>query len=336
MRNLQLALLTLAVSTAALAAEPVKKSTQTKTATPTKGATAKPHHQSTAKKSTASTKQETAKLNRPKPSSEHKPTKGAEYYSPKPTKGAEYREPRPVTKGAVYKPKPAAKPLPAQTIRGVGGFRVGWDYATIGQNKHIQFLNSDPAPDLLETSQTTSSRAMYGGFLGLEFPLKYSYPMRWQTAVGFYQTNSMLTNGIDYFFSLPEFGNKSYSYKVTNQRVLLENKFMFEMVHWLYGYAMGGVGISFNKAYAYKEVAIDITTPADGFFQDNTSAALAYSGGVGVEAFIVDNFRMSFGYQFSELGQIEFGQYNNSNTGQTLTTTPTPTQELILQFTAVF
>lgn len=336
MRNLQMALLTLAFSTAALAADDLSTSaSKSKSSTPTKGATAKPHQQSTAKKPTATTKQEKAKQNRSKPATtQHKPTKGAEYSSPTPTKGAEYREPRPVTKGAVYTPPP--KPHHAQTIRGVGGFRVGWDYATIGQNKHVQFLNSAPAPDLFQTSQTTSSRAMYGGFLGLEFPLKYSYPMRWQTAVGYYQTNSMHTNGIDYFFSLPEFGNKSYSYNVTNQRVLLENKFMFKMVEWLYGYAMGGVGVSFNKAYGYKEVAIDPSTPADGYFQDNTSASLAYSGGVGVEAFIVDNFRMSFGYQFSELGQIQLGQYNNSNTGQTLTTTPTPTQELILQFTAVF
>jgi opacity protein-like surface antigen len=223
-----------------------------------------------------------------------------------------------------------------QPISAVAAVRAGWDYAAVGKSQTVQLLRTDPAPDLFETSQENSSRAVFGALLGIEFPLKYSYPMRWQTGVGFYQTNSFETDGIEYFFSLPEFGNIAYSYNIKNQRVLLENKFLFQMHRYLLGYVLGGVGVSFNTAFNYDEKSLDPITPATGVFQDNTNASLTYSVGLGLEGVVSKNFRIGLGYQYSDLGEIALGQYNNGNTGETLTTMPTSTQEIILQFTAIF
>lgn len=237
-------------------------------------------------------------------------------------------------KGADY--VHANEPVAKQPIQGVVALRVGWDYASVGKSQHIQLLNTDPAPDFFDSEQENSSRAVFGGFLGIEFPLRYHYPMRWQTGVAFYQTDNFETDGIEYFFSLPAFGDKEYSYQIKNQRVMIENKFLFKMYRGLYGYLLGGVGIAINNASDYHEESLDFTTPATGVFQDNTTASLSYSLGIGAELSVLDPFRIAVGYQYSDLGQITLGEYNNSNTGETLTHNHTPTQELILQFSYLF
>jgi opacity protein-like surface antigen len=267
-------------------------------------------------------------------------TKGAKA-SPKAapvTKGAKASpKPAPVTKGASYKkPASAPKAAPAQTISAVAALRLGWDWAQVGKSQHVQLLNTDPAPDLFKTSQANSNGFLYGGFLGLEFPLKTEVDLRWQTGIAYYQTTSFQTKGVDYFFSLPQFGDKSYSYKITNQRMMVENKLLYGFHDRIYVYGLAGVGVGFNNAYAYHERAIDPNTPANGVFNSNSVASISYSVGAGLDFVLASNWIMSLGYQFSDLGDVALGTYNNGNTSDTLKMPNTLTQELVLSLGFMF
>jgi len=227
----------------------------------------------------------------------------------------------------------AAEPGP---INAVAAFRFGSDWAQVGESQHVQLLDIDPAPDYFDTTNSTSYRPVFGGFFGVEVPF-FDFPhMRWQTGVAYYQTDKLETEGIEYFFSLPDFGNKTYSYRVKNQRWLFENKFLYGFHPRLSAYALGGLGVAFNTASDYHEASIDGTTPATGIFASDDMGSFSYAMGFGFEGQIIQNIRLSLGYQFSDLGKVSLGNYNNGNTTDTLSFSTMPTQEIIMQLSLVF
>jgi opacity protein-like surface antigen len=223
-----------------------------------------------------------------------------------------------------------------QEISAVVSLRLGWDYAQIAQSQDVQLLRIDPAPDYFESSETNYSAFLFGGFLGLEFPLQSSRDMRWQTGVAYYQSTSFETEGVEYFLSMPDFGDIAYSYSINNQRFMIENKFLYGFTDRLYGYLLGGVGVALNKAYDYSAYSLNNLTPSQGHFDSNTMASFSYSVGLGLEAVVLNNWTMSLGYQFSDLGEYALGDYNFGDTTDTLTMPNMLTQELVFAVSVLF
>ncbi len=209
--------------------------------------------------------------------------------------------------------------------------RFGWSWAEVGESQYVELLNTNPAPDYFDTHEKTSSRPLFGAFAGAEFPF-YRDNMRWQTGLAYYvQTHSFQTEGIDYTFSLPDFGNSEYSYSIRNQRMMFENKFLYGFTQHIFGYLLGGIGASFNKAYDYHTNSLDSTVTTSGEFATNTTASFSYSIGTGVEMDLVKNVRCALGYQFSELGKVSLGDYTTGSTNETISKDNTPAQEIIFQ-----
>jgi len=213
--------------------------------------------------------------------------------------------------------------------------RFGWDWAKVGKSQHVKLLDFDPAPDYFKTDNEWSTRPFIGGFLGLEFPIVNQYNL-WQTGFSFYQTRVFSTSGVDYFLSEPDFGDREYHYSIRNQRVMFENKWLHQIHKRVYVYLLGGIGAAFNKAYNYHEVSLEPHTPADGIFSEHTKTSFTYSIGLGTEVAFTKHIRAGLGYQFSDLGKVSLGDYNNGNTDDTITTSNTSTNELVMQLSYIF
>jgi len=222
-----------------------------------------------------------------------------------------------------------------RTTKFVASGRFGWDWAKVGNSQYIKFVNIQPAPSYFDTEQSTNERFLLGGFLGVEFPFLIKR-LHWQTGAAYYQTNNFKTKGIIYDWSLPDEGNREYHYQIKNQRVMFENKFLYRLTKYFYGYILGGVGAAFNKSQGYYEVALNQNTTPGGVFEPHTETSVSYSVGIGAEAILTDYLRAGVGYQFSDLGKTKFGDYSTGNTNETISTAATPTQELILQMSFIF
>lgn len=226
-------------------------------------------------------------------------------------------------------------------IRAVLGLTFGWDWAQTGQDQDVLLVSSDPAPDFFDANTTTSSKPLGGASIGIEFPIRF-IGSRWQTSLAYYQSGDFTVSGIDYFYSLPNYGNKEYSYKVNSQRALLENKLLVNLsnvAYWpqtIYVYFVAAIGIAFNDAYGYKEKSLDLQTPADGVFSPHMQTSPTYSLGAGFEYEPVSTLRFGIGYRFTDLGKVTLGDYNNGDTDSTLNINNTWAQEALLQMSILF
>ncbi len=214
--------------------------------------------------------------------------------------------------------------------------RLGSSWAEVGHDNRVALVKHEPAPDAFDTTQATSTRLLLGVFIGPEYDL-YQETMRWQTGVSYYANpNPYQTEGIRYAYSLPDEGNIRYSYEVFSQRLLFENKYLWEMTDRLFGYLMGGLGVAFNEAKNYQETALNGRTLANGNFEDHTYTAFTYTLGLGLEVAVIDDMRVGLGYQFSDLGKVSLGDFNQGNLGATLMNDHTPTQELVFLLSYTF
>lgn len=226
-------------------------------------------------------------------------------------------------------------------VHAVVGLVFGWDWAYVGKNQDILFLTTDPAPDEFVKDSSTNSQPMGGALVGVEFPIE-TIGSLWQIAVAYYQANTFETQGIDYFYSQNNLGNKAYSYSLTSYRPMLENKLLVSLTDLFLGYPESyvyltvGVGASINKAHNYKETALEPNTPATGSFSNHTETSLSYSAGIGFEVAFAEKLRGNIGYRFTDLGRYSLGTYSQADTNDSLYNNNTLVQEAIAQLTVLF
>lgn len=230
--------------------------------------------------------------------------------------------------------------LAQDRIRAVILATFGWDWAQVMKSQNVLLNYQDPEPDYFGGGTKTNSQPMVGGALGIDFPTRY-IGSRWQMTVAYYQSNNFEASGTDYFYSLRNYGNKSFTYSVNSQRAMFENKLMFDLSEQLYGthffaYVMLGIGAAINKAYGYSEQAIQPETTATGEFASQTNTSFTYSAGVGLEYAFSTKYRLGLGYRFMDLGKVSLGQYSYADTNNTITNDNMLAQELLAQLSILF
>jgi opacity protein-like surface antigen len=223
-------------------------------------------------------------------------------------------------------------------IKGFVGITGGFDWATISESTTVLLLTEAPAPDTFTPDNIYSSNYLFGVSAGVEFPV-HTIGTIWQTSLAYYTTGDFEITGVEYMFGQSDLGNKAYSYDVSNQRLMLENKLMFSLrdryysAPGFYMYLMFGLGASRNEASNFKLTALEPTTIPEGEFESNSANSFTYSVGIGFESELASVIRVGFGYRYADLGKVTLGPFDEGNTANTISTTSTPTQELIFQVT---
>lgn len=122
-------------------------------------------------------------------------------------------------------------------------------------------------------------------------------------------------SGLVQQYSLPEFTNYEYQYKIKTQTFLAQIK--TDLYRWphLMPFLLAGAGMSLNNASHYTEQARQNVTPrVSPGFRGQTNTAFSYAFGAGLDFIIQKNIWASLMYQYSHLGQAKTGYGVNSST----------------------
>ena len=121
-------------------------------------------------------------------------------------------------------------------------------------------------------------------------------------------------NGKVVQYSLPEFTNYNYQYKIQTQTFLAQIK--ADLVEWrhLMPFLLAGAGVSLNNASNYAEQPVAGVTPrVSPGFKGQTNTYFSYVVGAGFDYIAQKNIWVSVTYEYSNLGRAQTGQGVNSS-----------------------
>lgn len=116
-------------------------------------------------------------------------------------------------------------------------------------------------------------------------------------------------------YSLPEFTNYDYQYKIKTQTLLAQ--FKVDLYQWqhLLPFLLAGAGVSFNNAGNYTEQALPNVTPrVSPGFSNRSTTCFSYALGVGFDYILQKNIWASLMYQYNNLGRVQTGTGANTDT----------------------
>jgi opacity protein-like surface antigen len=182
----------------------------------------------------------------------------------------------------------------------------GASSAEVGQSQTLTMAGDFTLYNYARTN-SNSWRALFGGFVGTEFPITSTLDL--QTGIAYYQPGNgykgkgILTQGVD----APSADIFNYSYSVATRQLLLEGKLLWHVREKFRPYISLGLGAAFNSAYAY---TVD-TPPFLTFtpqFSSNNNTNFSYSVGAGVDYAIKQNWRIGAAYRFASYGKANLGR----------------------------
>lgn len=109
-------------------------------------------------------------------------------------------------------------------------------------------------------------------------------------------------------YSLPQFQNYNYQYKVQSQQFLAVLK--ADLYRWcqLMPFLSVGAGFSLNNASNYAEQAVPGVTPrVSPGFKGQTNTYFSYMLGAGLDYIVLNNLWISLQYQYSDQGYAQTG-----------------------------
>ncbi|VEB30086.1 Opacity protein and related surface antigens [Legionella pneumophila] len=158
-------------------------------------------------------------------------------------------------------------------------------------------------------------------------------------SVGIYYSHffNMDINGQVIQYSLPEFTNYNYQWKVKSDLVLASAK--ANVISWknIMPFVQGGVGVSSNKGSQYYENTLpDVTPRISPNFANHTTTVIAYQLGAGLDWEIKPQWLLSLGYEYSDLGKVRSGYGTDSWSRETLSSKNLTSNAGTLGFTYLF
>jgi opacity protein-like surface antigen len=115
-------------------------------------------------------------------------------------------------------------------------------------------------------------------------------------------------------YSLPEFTNYHYHYKIQTQTILAQ--FKLDLYQWqgLMPFLLAGAGASVNYARSYMENPVSGVTPrVSPGFKDQTNTYFAYVFGTGLDYIVQKNLWLGLTYEYSNLGSAKTGRGANTD-----------------------
>jgi opacity protein-like surface antigen len=116
-------------------------------------------------------------------------------------------------------------------------------------------------------------------------------------------------------YSLPEFTNYNYQYKIQTQTFLAQIK--ADLYRWrcLMPFLLAGAGVSLNNASNYAEQPVPGVTPRiSPGFKGQTNTYFSYVFGAGLDYIVQKNIWASLTYEYSNLGRAQTGSGVNTVT----------------------
>lgn len=241
--------------------------------------------------------------------------------------------------------KEASRPLPThsvtkETVNETGNWYVTAKIGAQETTPDDQFtVNNDsgfasPFDKDIYTNSSDSSL-----LLGIGGGYRFTNMILPAVSVGIYYSHffNMDIDGQVIQYSLPEFTNYNYQWKVKSDLVLASVK--ANVLRWknLMPFVQGGLGVSSNRASQYYESALpDVTPRISPNFANHTTTVFAYQLGAGLDWEIRPQWLLSLGYEYSDLGKVRSGYGTDSWSRETLSSRNLTSNAGTLAFTYMF
>lgn len=209
---------------------------------------------------------------------------------------------------------------------------LGADLIRIGRSQAINF-----APEITNTFTAANENkpsASMGLVLGFE--KKLSHDIFFQLGMTSYFNTEVNATGHVWEFSLPEFDNFIYHYRIQSSRIMLSSKLMTTIPTKIHPYLNAELGMGFNQARGFAQDRLVADSVPMIPFNDHVEQSLSWALGVGFDIEINSKARIGLGYQFANLGKTKLGLTPSQATNNTLSLSNMYTHQLRVQLTSLF
>lgn len=174
--------------------------------------------------------------------------------------------------------------------------------------KFTNFSISNPVTDLYyiyTPTNGTSTEGLFEAFLGAE--RQFSPTFIFQGGLAYTYTGSVLAKG--YLLQGADADSDSlynYQYKIGTQELLVQAKFMRPYHERFFPYALGGIGVAFNRVAQFKTSVpsdLDVTRA----YEDNSPISFAYRVGLGFDVGVLEHMRVGVAYRYTGMGPVGLG-----------------------------
>ena len=153
-------------------------------------------------------------------------------------------------------------------------------------------------------------------FLGVQRPINAKLDGQLGLAVA--TTSNANLSGNIWDDALPQFNNFNYAYNVQHTHIAVKGKLIQDMGHACKPYVSGSLGVGFNQARHFTSIPTLFEATPTPNFQSNTTTALTYTVGIGVQRAINQHWQAGMGYEFADWGQSQLARAAGQTMGQGL------------------
>lgn len=238
-------------------------------------------------------------------------------------------------------PKKAPSPMKDEPLQQNPGswYLTGWiggEKANVNDNLSINNGSNFTSPNNIDIYTTNAGSSLVlgleGGYQltsfrlpGLSLGVRYSH----------YFNPTIDGQVIQY--SLPAFTNYNYQFHLESDVLLATAKMNFLNEKTLTPFIRGGLGVSWNNASQYSEVALPNVTPRiSPSFGNHTQSDFAYQLGAGLDWRVKPQWLISLGYEYSHLGNFSLGNGSLNWSNESLSSGTLSNNAAVLGLTYLF
>lgn len=213
----------------------------------------------------------------------------------------------------------------------VGVFSLGAGFPTNNKDETLSLL-----PPWTST-YTASNKHQTNGLLGLTLSAFTPINNNLNLGLGIsaYYHGSVSFNGDVWQFSLPEFDNFTYQYKVQTNRLMLTTKVSTTYRQFFHPYLLGEIGASFNRVYSYYERPYIVEAIPMAPFANARNTSFAWDIGLGVDLELLPTTFLGIGYQFIDNGKAKLNPSPAQLSSETLGLNHFNIHQLLFQLTVL-
>lgn len=186
--------------------------------------------------------------------------------------------------------------------------------ATFPKVTNYHFVGTGPGwPDDLYTNHDVETVGLFSLIGGYAWTTNNQWLPFYSLGATYTYALPAEVSGTIFQYSLPQFENYNYQYKIQRQSFLGIIKADIYRYQNVMPFFSLGLGLSANRANHYREVAINQVTPrVSPGFQAKTDTHFSYTLGTGIDYVIKNNLWLGLEYNYGHFGYAQTGPGTSS------------------------
>ena len=227
-----------------------------------------------------------------------------------------------------YATTPAEKDAPLSAW--VVGLSAGTVWESAGQQQTFTLV-----PQVENTYTANHQTHVLGDgelFFGMQRTL--TDKLQGQLGLALAATTSAALTGVIWNDANPIFDNFTYKYQIQHTHVALKAKLLSDTpAYQLKPYISGSLGVGFNQANNFNMNALIIEAVPAPNFKNQTTTALTYTVGAGIQRAFGQHWQAGIGYEFADWGKSQLAAAPGQTMGEGLLLNHLYTNGLLVNLT---